>query len=160
MKPFRLNQHGRLVFPSSIFVEIDFSIITDLNHLQAIIRRDFEVKAPTGTEIAERAAAGIYSTRYDLLRDLGLHLFWANRFALAMYDKRPTRWRDVPRTRDDVFVPLLRPWKDREAKAASVREAYGQLAAKWNGTSEDELFDMLFNCFSNKLYLAAELPPI
>ncbi len=160
MKPFRLNQHGRLVFPSSIFVELDFSIITDLDHLQAIIRRDFEVKAPTGTEIAERAAAGSYSTGYDLLRDLGLHLFWANRFALVMYDKRPTRWRDVPRTRDDVFVPLLRPWGDREAKAAIVREVYGQLAAKWNGTSEDELFDMLFNCFSNKLYLAAELPPI
>ena len=160
MKPFRLNQHGRLVFPSSIFVELDFSIITDLDHLQAIIRRDFEVKAPTGTEIAERAAAGAYSTRYDLLRDIGLHLFWANRFALAMYDKRPTRWRDVPRTRDDVFVPLLRPWVDRETKAASVREAYKQLPAKWNGTAEDELFDMLFNCFSNKLYLAAELPPI
>ena len=60
MKPFRLNQHGRLVFPSSIFVELDFSIITDLDQLQAIIRRDFEVKAPTGTEIAERAAAGSY----------------------------------------------------------------------------------------------------
>ena len=160
MKPFRLNKHGKLVFPSSIFVEFDFSIIADLDQLQAIIRRDFEVKAPTGTEISERAAAGGYATRYDLLRDIGLHLFWANRFALTMYDKRPTRWRDVPRTRDDVFVPLLRPWKDREAKAASVREAYGQLAAKWNGTSEDELFDMLFNCFSNKLYLAAELPPI
>ncbi len=160
MKPFRLNQHGKLVFPSSIFVDLDFSIITDLDHLQAIIRRDFEVKAPTGTEIAERAAAGAYSTRYDMLRDIGLHLFWANRFALAMYDKRPTRWRDVPRTRDDVFVPLLRPWEDREAKSAGVREAYGQLPAKWNGTAENELFDMLFDCFSNKLYLAAELPPI
>ena len=160
MKPFRLNQHGRLVFPSSIFVELDFSIINDLDHLQAIIRRDFEVKAPTGTEIAERAASGSYATRYDLLRDLGLHLFWANRFALAMYDKRPTRWRDVPKNRDDVFVPLLRPWEDREAKSASVLEAYGQLAAKWDGAAENDLFDMLFSCFSNKLYLAAELPPI
>ena len=160
MKPFRLNKNGRLVFPSSIFVELDFSIINDLDHLQAIIRRDFEVKAPTGTEIAERAASGSYATRYDLLRDIGLHLFWANRFALAMYDKRPTRWRDVPKNRDDVFVPLLRPWEDREAKSASVLEAYGQLAAKWDGAAEDDLFRMLFDSFSNKLYLAAELPPI
>ena len=160
MKPFRLNQHGRLVFPSSIFVELDFSIITDLDHLEAIIRRDFEVKAPTGSEIAERAAAGAYSTRYDLLRDIGLNLFWANRFALAMYDKQPTRWRDVPKTSDDVFVPLLQPWEDREAKVASVRKAYGQLPAKWNGPAEDGLFDMLFDVFSNKLYNAAELSPI
>ncbi len=160
MKPFRLNKHGRLVFPSSIFVELDFSIIADLDQLRAIIRRDFEVKAPTGTEIAERAAAGGYSTRYDLLRDIGLHLFWANRFALAMYDKRPTRWRDVPRTRKDVFVPLLQPWGDREAKSAKVLDAYGKLPEKWNATAEDELFRMLFDCFSNKLYQAKELPPI
>lgn len=160
MKPFRLNKHGKLVFPSSIFVDLDFSIISDLDQLKAIIRRDFEAKAPTGAEISERAAAGGYETRYDLLRDIGLTLFWANRFALAMYDKRPTRWRDVPRHRDDVFVPLLQPWQDREAKTARVREAYGQLPAKWNLTSEDELFAMLFDVFSNKLYAAGSLPPI
>ena len=160
MKPFRLNKHGKLVFPSSIFVDLDFSIIADLGQLQAIIRRDFEVKAPTGSDIAERAAAGRYANRYELLRDLGLHLFWANRFALAMYDKRPTRWRDVPRNREDVFVPLLQPWEGRAAKSASVLAAYGQLPAKWDGTAEDDLFGMLFDCFSNKLYLAAELPPI
>lgn len=160
MKPFRLNKHGKLVFPSSIFTELDFSTISNLDQLKAIIRRDFEVKAPTGTEIAERAAAGSYGTRYDLLRDIGLHLFWANRYALVMYDKQPMRWRDVPRNRDDVFVPLLQPWEGREAKTASVREAYSQLPAKWNATAEDELFDLLFDCFSNKLYHATSLPPI
>jgi 3-oxoacyl-[acyl-carrier-protein] synthase-3 len=160
MKPFRFNKHNKLVFPSSIFIELDFSIIANLDQLRAIIRRDFEVKAPTGTEIAERAAAGAYATRYNLLRDIGLHLFWANRFALAMYDKRPTRWRDAPRSRNDVFVPLLQPWEDRAAKSASVRAAYGQLPAMWNETSEDELFEMLFDVFSNKLYLASSLPPI
>lgn len=160
MKPFRLNQHGKLVFPSSIFVDLDFSIISDLDHLKSIIRRDFEAKAPTGTEIAEKAAAGGYATRYDLLRDIGLHLFWANRFALAMYEKRPTRWRDVPRARDDVFVPLLQPWAERTAKSAAVRKVYGQLPAMWNGKAEDELFDMLFDVFSNKLYLAKSLPAI
>ena len=160
MKPFRLNKHGKLVFPCSIFIDLDFSIISSLDHLQAIVRRDFDGKAPTGTEIAKRAAAGSYATRYDLLRDISLNLFWANRFALTMYDKRPTRWRDVPRNREDVFVALLQPWTDAKAKAASVRDAYEQLEAKWNRTAEDELFAMLFDIFSNKLYRAQELPPI
>jgi 3-oxoacyl-[acyl-carrier-protein] synthase-3 len=160
MKPFRLNKHGKLVLPCSIFIDLDFSIISSLDHLQAIVRRDFEGKAPTGTEIAKRATAGSYATRYDLLRDISLNLFWANRFALTMYDKRPTRWRDVPRNRADIFVPLLQPWTDGKTKAASVRDAYGQLEAKWNRTAEDELFDMLFDVFSNKLYRAQELPPI
>ncbi|HIJ95281.1 MAG TPA: ketoacyl-ACP synthase III [Desulfuromonadales bacterium] len=160
MKPFRLNKHGKLVLPCSIFIDIDFTIIKNLDHLQAIVRRDFEGKAPTGTEIAKRASAGSYATRYDLLRDISLNLFWANRYALTMYDKRPTRWRDVPRNREDVFVALLQPWTDGKAKAAIVREAYGKLNAMWNQTSEDELFDMLFDVFSNKLYRAQELPPI
>ena len=160
MKPFRLNKHGKLVLPCSIFIDIDFTIIKNLDHLQAIVRRDFEGKAPTGTEIAKRAAAGSYSTRYDLLRDISLNLFWANRFALTMYDKRPTRWRDVPRNREDIFVALLQPWTDGTAKAAVVRDAYDNLDAKWSQTSEDELFDMLFDVFSNKLYRAQELPPI
>jgi hypothetical protein len=33
-----------------------------------------------------------------------MNLFWANRYAITMYDKRPTRWRDVPRQRADVFL--------------------------------------------------------
>jgi 3-oxoacyl-(acyl-carrier-protein) synthase III len=160
MKPFRLNKHGKLVFPCSIFIDLDFSIISSLDHLQAIVRRDFEGKAPTGTEIAKRAAAGSYESRYDLLRDISLNLFWANRFALTMYDKRPTRWRDVPRNREDVFVPLLQPWTDGKAKVASVRDAYEKLEAKWNRTVEDDLFNTLFDVFSNKLYRAQELPPI
>lgn len=160
MKPFRLNKHGRLVFPSSIFVELDFSVIANLDQLKAIIRRDFEVKAPTGVEIAERAASGAYETRYDLLRDIGLHLFWANRFALVMYDKRPIRWKDVPRNRDDVFVPLLEPRENREAKSASVLKAFGELPAKWDEVAEEDLFGILFDCYSNKLYKASSLPPI
>ena len=62
MKPFRLNKHGKLVFPSSIFIDLDFSIIADLDQLKAIIKRDFQGKAPTGIEIAERADAGKYET--------------------------------------------------------------------------------------------------
>jgi 3-oxoacyl-(acyl-carrier-protein) synthase III len=160
VKPFRLNRQGKLVFPSSVLIDLDFSVIRDLDHLQAIIRRDFEVKAPTGTDIATRADHGEYDDRYQLLRDIGLHLFWANRFALAMYDKRPIRWRDVPRHRPDVFVPLLRPWEDRQAKVASVSAAYRRLPARWNAAVEDELFDQLFDVFANKLYHATELPAL
>ena len=160
VKPFRLNHNGKLVFPSSIFVELDFSIIADLDHLRAIVRRDFEVKAPTGTEIAEKASVDGYRDRFELLRDLGLHLFWANRFALLMYDKRPTRWRDVPRTRDDVFVPIMARWADRQDRTDAVAEAWRHLPARWNDATESDLFDTLFDVFSNKLYLAAELPPI
>jgi 3-oxoacyl-(acyl-carrier-protein) synthase III len=160
MKPFQLNHNGKLVFPSSIFIDLDFSVIEDLDHLKAIIRRDFEVKAPTGTEIAAKADDGAYRNRHELLRDIGLHLFWANRFAMTMYEKRPTRWRDVPRTRDDVFVPLLRPWEDRQSKVASVRRAFDQLPARWDDAIEQELFDQLFDVYSNKLYLAAALPAL
>ncbi len=108
-KSFVVNKHGRLVFPSNFFPEPEFSSIDTVEELSAIIRRDFEVKAPTGAEIATRAASGDYADRYELLRDLGVYLFWMNRNAMAMYEKRPTRWRDVPRSREDVFLPALTP---------------------------------------------------
>ena len=39
-----------------------------------------------------------------------------------MYDKRPTRWRDVPRDRDDVFLPLLTPWPEFERSTGIMRD--------------------------------------
>ena len=45
-----------------------------------------------------------------------MHLVWVNRYAMTMYEKRPTRWRDVPRQRDDVFLPVLTPWEQGERK--------------------------------------------
>ena len=27
------------------------------------------------------------------MRDVALNMFWASRFAITMYEKRPTRWR-------------------------------------------------------------------
>src|SRR5690349_24308147 len=124
MKPFVVNRHGRLVFPANFAPDLDFSVLDTLDGAAAVIGRDFESKAPTGTEIAERGARGAYTRRYDLLRDLGQNLFWVNRWALTMYEKRPTRWRDLPRTRDDVFLPVVTPWVDGERKAAAVVEAW------------------------------------
>src|SRR4029077_15423305 len=47
-----------------------------------------------------------------------MNLVWGNRYAMTMYEKRPTRWRDMPRRRDDVFLPLLTPWQEGDRKGA------------------------------------------
>src|SRR5207245_2601509 len=98
MKPFVVNRYGRIVFPFNFFPELDFSIFETLEQFAAVIKRDFEEKAPSETDIVAGVDALAYTGRHDLLRDLALNLFWVNRYAMTMYDKRPTRWRDVPKT--------------------------------------------------------------
>ena len=44
-----------------------------------------------------------------------------------MYDKRPTRWADLPRTRSDVFLPVLEPWEEGEHQG---RRRPGGLSAR------------------------------
>ena len=78
MKPFVINQHGRLVFPANFLGELDFSVLGSLDQFTAVIGRDFEAKAPTGTDILARVEAGTYPGRFELLRDLGQNLYWAN----------------------------------------------------------------------------------
>jgi len=80
MKPFVLNRLGRLVFPSNFFPELDFSVFDTLEQFEAVIARDFETKAPTGTDILQRIESKAYPTRHELLRDLALNLLWVNRF--------------------------------------------------------------------------------
>jgi hypothetical protein len=79
MKPFVVNRYGQIVFPFNFIPELDFSVFETLEQFAAVIRRDFEEKAPTEAEIAERVVMGAYAGRYDLLRDLALDLFWVNR---------------------------------------------------------------------------------
>ncbi|WP_214366474.1 3-oxoacyl-ACP synthase III family protein [Pseudonocardia sp. H11422] len=160
MKPFVINRHGRLVFPANFLGELDFSVLDTLEQFTAVIGRDFEAKAPTGTDILARAESGSYPGRFELLRDLGQNLFWANRFSIPMFDKRPTRWRDVPRSRDDVFLPVLIPWKEGERKVAAVADAYHRLPATWDAATEDKIFGLLFDLFRHKLHHATELPPV
>ena len=121
MQSFVLNRNGRLVFPSNVFSEIDFSVIRDQDQLDQVVRRDFETKAPTGTEMLRRIETGTYADRYQLMRDMALNLFWTNRFAATMYDKQPTRWRDVPRRRDDVFLPGSPPGMRASARSRRSR---------------------------------------
>ncbi|MGY1590730.1 3-oxoacyl-ACP synthase III family protein [Geodermatophilus sp. SYSU D00708] len=160
MNAFVLNRHGRMVFPSNVMPELDFSTVESLEQLDSVIRRDFETKAPSGTEIMERVRTGAYGDRYELMRDLALNLFWANRFSITMYDKRPTRWADVPRTRADVFLPVLQPWEEGEAKVRAVEAAYPSLPAKWDDACEDRIFGILFDVFANRKHHATTLPAI
>ncbi len=160
MKPFVVNRHGRLVFPANVLGELDFSVLDTLEHLTAVIERDFEAKAPTGTDILERVESGAYPGRFPLLRDLGQNLFWVNRYATTMYEKRPTRWRDLAKHRDDVFLPVLTPWEDGARKVAAVERAYHELSPTWDADAEGRVFDLLFDVFGHKLHHATELPAI
>ena len=160
MQPFVVNRHDRIVFPSNFVPQLDFSVMHSLEQLDSVIRRDFEVKAPTGTDILHRVEEGAYSSRYELMRDLALNLFWTNRFALTLYEKRPTRWSDVPRTRTDAFLPILTPWEDGDRKVAAVQGAYQTLPPTWDREVEDRIFGILFDVFGHRKHHATDLPTI
>ena len=57
MQPFVVNRHGRLVFPSNFQPDLDFSVIESEDQLDSVIRRDFETKAPKGTDIGTGSRA-------------------------------------------------------------------------------------------------------
>jgi 3-oxoacyl-(acyl-carrier-protein) synthase III len=160
VKPFVINKHGRLVFPANFLGELDFSVLASLDQFTTVIGRDFEAKAPTGTDILARAEAGTYPGRFELLRDLGQNLYWANRYSITMFDRRPTRWRDLAKQRGDVFLPVLTPWEDSERKVAAVEQAFRALPVTWSAQAEETIFGLLFDLFRTKLYHATELPPI
>jgi 3-oxoacyl-[acyl-carrier-protein] synthase III len=160
VKEFLINRHGRLVFPSNAWPRLDFSVFDTVDQLSAAVSRDFEAKAPSATQILRRLESHGYPSRYALLRDLGLHAFWVNRFAITMYDKRPTRWRDVPRARDDIFLPLLTPLPGFRRTVATIEQAYRKLAPSWDEETEQKIFDIMFSVFTHLRHDAAELPAI
>ncbi|OGL07712.1 MAG: 3-ketoacyl-ACP synthase [Candidatus Rokubacteria bacterium RIFCSPLOWO2_02_FULL_73_56] len=159
MKPFVINRYGRIVFPFNFFPALDFSVFETLEQFAAVIKRDFEEKAPTETDIAGRLEARGYAGRYDLLRDLALHLFWVNRYAMTMYDRRPTRWRDVPRHRDDVFLPVFRGWEGAEL-TTTIETGYRALAPSWDEGTEDRISRILLDVFRHKKGAGDELPAL
>jgi 3-oxoacyl-[acyl-carrier-protein] synthase III len=160
MKPFIINRHGRLVLPSNFFPEIDFSRLNTLEQFAAVVKRDFDQKAPAGPELVQRVEARSYQSRYELLRDLGLHLFWMNRYAITMYEKRPVAWRHVPKKRDDLFIPVVKPWPDGARKVAAVQAEFNRLPATGNTDAEYRIFTRLFDVYSNRRHHATELPAI
>ncbi len=159
MKPFVVNRYGHIVLPFNFFPELDFSVFENLEQLAAVIRRDFEEKAPSEQDILARVESGEYRGRYDVLRDLALNMFWVNRYAMTMYDKRPTRWRDVPRRRDDVFLPVFKPWDGAQLSAA-IEAEYRRLTPTWDEGTEDKLSRILLDVFRHKKWAGAELPAL
>ncbi len=160
MQPFLLNSHDRIVFPSNFVPQLDLSAIDSLDQLDTVIRRDFETKAPTGTDILERVEANKYASRYELMRDVALNMFWTGRFALTLFEKRPTRWADVPRKRSDVYLPVLTPWEEGDRKVAAVRSAYDSLPATLDAEVEDRIFKILFDVFGHRKHHATELTAV
>lgn len=159
LKPFVINRHGRLVFPCNFFPELDFSVFESLKQFAGVIRRDFGQKAPTETQILEGLQAGTYHNRYEVCRDLALNLFWANRYTFTMYEKRPTRWADVPRLREDVFLPVFKP-RDAAAVSRAIEAACQSLPAMWDEEQEDKIWQILINVFRNKPSAGGELRAI
>ena len=149
LKPFVINSHGRIVFPGNFFPELDFRVFKSLKQFAAVIRRDFGEKAPTDVEIAGRVKAGEYKTRYELCRDLVLNRFWVNRYTLTMYEKRPTRWGDLPRQRDDVFLPVYK-LRDSSAITTAIEAGYRALPPSWDEELEDRNFSSPAECFSQQ----------
>src|SRR5271157_192721 len=159
LKPFVINSHGRIVFPCNFFPALDFSVFKTLKQFAAVIRRDFGEKAPTDTEIVGRVQAGEYKSRYELCRDLVLNRFWVNRYTLTMYEKRPTRWGDLSRNRDDIFLPVYK-LRDASAITTAIEAGYRALPPSWDEEMEDRSFSILLNVFRNKLSAGGELRPI
>jgi len=144
MKPFHVNRHGRIVFPCNFFPELDFSLFDTLDDFEAVVRRDFSEKARSAHDIVARLDAGAYRTRYELLRDFAVHLFWLHRHTLTMYEQRPTRWRDVPRGRPDVYLPVLeRP--EAGDGIAVVEAGAGALPAAWDAGAEETMLGLLLD---------------
>jgi len=157
VQPFLLNRHDRIVFPSNFVPELDLSTIDSLDQLDSVIHRDFETKAPTGTDILGRIETGGYESRYELMRDVALNMFWTGRFALTLFEKRPTRWADMPRRRTDVYLPVLTPWEDGDQKVAAVKSAFESLPSTFDGEAENRIFSILFDVFGHRKHHATEL---
>jgi 3-oxoacyl-(acyl-carrier-protein) reductase len=149
LKPFVINRYGRMVFPCNFFPELDFSVFDSLNQFNTVIRRDFGEKAPTETEILGKVQAGEYQNRYEVCRDLALNLFWSQRYVLTMYEKRPTRWKDLPRHRNDIFLPIYKP-RNAASMAATIEAGYLALQPLCDEEMEDKSFRILLDVFRNK----------
>jgi 3-oxoacyl-[acyl-carrier-protein] synthase III len=144
MKSFVTNRAGRIVFPGNFFPQLDLGLFETLEQFETIVRRDFEEKCRTDDDILTGLVAGRYTTCYALLRDLATNLFWANRYGLTLYEKRPTRWRDVPRHRRDVFLPSVTP-REETPLAEQVEKSYHALPPAWDEATEQLIFMILLD---------------
>src|SRR5207245_136342 len=130
-------RYGRLIFPFNFFPELDFSIFESLEQFAAVIRRDFEEKAPSETDIVARLEGGLHRRRYELLRALALNLFWVNRYARTIYDQRPPPTPATSPTTPSRTTPTTRATATRTSSSASTacpswRRSRGR---RWSSTT-------------------------
>ena len=59
-----------------------------------------------------------------------------------------------------MFLPIVAPWLDRDAKVEAVARGYAGLPPTWNAASEDRIFAELFDVFGHRTFDATELPSI
>jgi hypothetical protein len=78
---------------------------------------------------------------------------------MTMYEKRPTRWRDVPRQRDDVFLPVFAS-RDSGEMTTAIEAAYRALPPSWDEGTEDKVSRILLDLFRYKKGAGDELPAI
>lgn len=145
MKRFITNRHGRIVFPFNFLPELDFSVFETLTQFEAVMKRDFDAKAPSEANILERLSG--YQSRYELLQDLTRHLRNLNRYAMTMFEKRPTRWVDVPRRRDDIFLPQLHATNDVANVTNLLEIGYRSIMQGLDNVAEDQIFALLLDVY-------------
>ena len=162
MQPFGINSHGRMVFPSNFRPDLDFTVLDSLEQLDEVIRRDFEAKAPTGTEILTPDRGG-RPLPHPLRAD-------ARRRAEPVLGQ-PLRDDDVREAADALARRAAPPRRRVPAGADAVggRRAQGRRradalrrAAGRPGTAqaEDEIFAILFDVLRHRRHHATELPAV
>ena len=160
MKPFVVNRYGRIVFPFNFFPELDFSVFQTLEQFAAVIRRDFEEKAPTEADIVARVEGRGYTGRYELLRDLALDLFWVNRYAHDHVREAAhalARRAAAARRRLPAGVPTL---GRRRARQPPSRPATGRCRRRGTRAPRTRSARILLDVFRHKKGAGAELPAI
>ena len=159
--PFELNSHGKIVFPSNCFPDLDFSTFQSLEQLDAVIKRDFDSKAPTGTAILERIQNGGYRTKFELMRDMALNLFWANRYKMTMYEvAADPLGRCATQSSRTSSSRSRHRGRTATPRSSAVRSAFPDLPAQWDEDVENSIFEMLFDVFGHRRNHATELSAV
>ena len=105
----------------------------------------------TGRTSCSASTRVAYASRYALMRDVALNLFWAGRFALTMYEKRPMRWADVPRTAHGRLHADHHPvGRRRREDRRRPRRRTTRCRRRGTPQVEDRIFAILFDVFGHR----------
>src|SRR2546425_4122432 len=102
MKPFVINRYGRIVFPFNFFPALDFSVFETLDQFAAVIKRDFEEKAPTEVDIVAKVDAHAYNRSEEHTSELQSLAYLVCRLLL---EKKKTFQRDAMIVRIALLSP-------------------------------------------------------